>query len=53
MDDFIVIRPSEENSDEKIQARLPKIRDYHNEILKRATLVTRHDSGGDGETAEL
>lgn len=49
MDDFIVIRPSEENSDEKIQARLPKIRDYQNEILKRATLVTRHG----GESAEL
>ena len=49
MDDFIVIRPSEENSDEKIQARLPKIRDYQNEILKRATFVTRHS----GESAEL
>jgi hypothetical protein len=45
MDDFIVIRPSEENSDEKIQARLPKIRDYPNEILKRATSVTRHGDG--------
>lgn len=48
MDDFIVIRPSEENSDEKIQARLPKIRDYPNEILKRATFVTRQGSGGGG-----
>lgn len=41
MDDFIVIRPSEENSDEKIKARLPKIRDYPSEILKRATSVKR------------
>jgi len=49
MDDFIVIRPLEENSDEKIQARLPKIRDYQNEILKRATFVTRHS----GESAKL
>lgn len=37
MDDFIVMKPIPGNTDQDIQARLPKIRDYHNEILKRAT----------------
>ena len=37
IDDFIVLKPSVGNSDKEINARLPKIRDYHNEILKRAT----------------
>ncbi len=37
IDDFIVLKPSVGNTDKEINARLPKIRDYHNEILKRAT----------------
>jgi hypothetical protein len=37
MDDFIVICPSEENTSEKIKARLPKVRDYNNEILQKAS----------------
>lgn len=37
MDDFIVMKPIPGNTDQDIQARLPKIRDYHNEILKRAS----------------
>jgi hypothetical protein len=36
IEDFIVLKPSVGNSDKEINARLPKIRDYHNEILKRA-----------------
>jgi hypothetical protein len=35
MDDFIVLKPSSGNTDEEIKARLPKVRDYHSEILKR------------------
>lgn len=37
MDDFIVMKPIPGNTDEDIKARLPKIRDYHNEIMKRAS----------------
>ena len=37
IEDFIVLKPSVGNTDKEINARLPKIRDYHNEILKRAT----------------
>jgi hypothetical protein len=37
IEDFIVLKPSVGNSDKEINARLPKIRDYHNEILKRAS----------------
>jgi hypothetical protein len=33
IDDFIVLKPT----DEHIKARLPKIRDYHGEIMKRAS----------------
>ena len=35
MDDFIVMKPIPGNTDEEIIARLPKIRDYQNEIMKR------------------
>jgi len=35
MDDFIVMKPIPGNTDEEIFARLPKIRDYQNEIMKR------------------
>ena len=37
MDDFIVLKPATGNSEEEIKARLPKVRDYHSEILKRTT----------------
>lgn len=37
IDDFIVLKPSAGNTDKEINARLPKIRDYHSEIMKRAT----------------
>lgn len=36
IDDFIVLKPSVGNTDKEINARLPKIRDYHSEIMKRA-----------------
>jgi hypothetical protein len=47
MDDFIVMKPIPGNTDQDIQARLPKIRDYHNEILKRATERKVNDRGDD------
>ena len=37
IDDFIVLKPSAGNTDEEINARLPKIRDYNSEIMKRAS----------------
>lgn len=37
MDDFIVMKHIPGNSDEEINARLPKIRDYQNEINKRSS----------------
>jgi hypothetical protein len=36
IDDFIVLKPS----DEHIKARLPKLRDYHGEIMKRVSTTT-------------
>ena len=44
IDDFIVLKPSVGNSDKEINARLPKIRDYHNEILKRAADADADDT---------
>ena len=44
IDEFIVLKPSIGNSDKEINARLPKIRDYHNEILKRATDADADDA---------
>lgn len=38
MDDFIVMKPIPGNTDEEINARLPKIRDYQHEIMKRASV---------------
>jgi hypothetical protein len=35
MDDFIVMKPIPGNTDEDIKARLPKIRDYRQEITMR------------------
>ena len=40
MDDFIVLKPVSGNTDEEIKARLPKVRDYHSEIMKRTTATT-------------
>ena len=36
MDDFIVMKPLSADREKEITDRLPKIRDYHNEIMKRA-----------------
>lgn len=37
IDDFIVLKPATNQTDEHINAKLPKVRDYHGEIMKRAT----------------
>ena len=42
MDDFIVMKPIPGNTDEEINARLPKIRDYQHEIMKRASAPQAH-----------
>lgn len=39
IDDFIVLKPSVNQTDEHINARLPKVRDYHGEIMKRASAL--------------
>lgn len=35
IDDFIILKPAARPDDDEINARLPKIRDYHNEITRR------------------
>jgi hypothetical protein len=35
IDDFIILKPVARPDDDEINARLPKIRDYHNEITRR------------------
>ncbi len=45
MDDFIVMKPIPGNKDEDIKARLPKIRDYHQEITMRVA----NGGGGGGD----
>jgi len=45
MDDFIVMKPIPGNTDEDIKARLPKIRDYHQEITMRVA----NGGGGGGD----
>ena len=47
MDDFIVMKPIPGNTDEDIKARLPKIRDYHQEITMR--VANGGDGGGGGD----
>ena len=47
MDDFIVMKPIPGNTDEDIKARLPKIRDYHQEITMR--VANGGGSGGDNQ----
>lgn len=51
IDDFIVLKPAANNTDEQIKARLPKLRDYHGEIMKRAasTFEDKTDSESDGD----
>jgi len=50
MDDFIVMKPIPGNTDEDIKARLPKIRDYHQEITMRvANGGGGGSSGGDNQ----
>ena len=48
MDDFIVMKPIPGNTDEDIKARLPKIRDYHQEITMR---VANGGGGGSGSSS--
>ena len=36
IDDFIILKPTARPDDNEINSRLPKIRDYHNEIAQRA-----------------
>ena len=36
IDDFIILKPTARPDDDEINSRLPKIRDYHNEIAQRA-----------------
>ena len=47
MDDFIVMKPIPGNTDEEIKARLPKIRDYHQEITMR--MAGGGGGGGDNQ----
>jgi hypothetical protein len=49
LDDFIVLKPAMNNTDEQIKARLPKLRDYHGEIMKRATSTFEDKTGSDGD----
>jgi hypothetical protein len=52
IDDFIVLKPATNNTDEQINARLPKVRDYHGEIMKRAasTFEDKTGSSSDGDS---
>jgi hypothetical protein len=49
IDDFIVLKPAINQTDEHINARLPKVRDYHGEIMKRATTNADSDSDSDSD----
>jgi hypothetical protein len=49
MDDFIVMKPIPGNTDEDIKARLPKIRDYHQEITMRVANGGGGGGGGDNQ----
>jgi hypothetical protein len=48
MDDFIVMKPIPGNTDEDIKARLPKIRDYRQEITMRVAGSSSGSSSGIG-----
>lgn len=49
LDEFIVLKPATNNTDQQIKARLPKLRDYHGEIMKRATSTFEDKTGSDGD----
>lgn len=49
IDDFIVLKPAINQTDEHINARLPKVRDYHGEIMKRATTNAENDADSDSD----
>lgn len=49
IDDFIVLKPATNNTDEHIKARLPKVRDYYGEIMKRAISTFEGKTGGDSD----
>jgi hypothetical protein len=49
IDDFIVLKPAINQTDEHINARLPKVRDYHGEIMKRATTNAENDGDSDSD----
>ena len=53
MDDFIVMKPIPGNTDEDIKARLPKIRDYHQEITMRVANGGGGGGGGGGGDNQL
>jgi hypothetical protein len=44
IDEFIILKPTARPDDVEINARLPKIRDYHNEIAKRADAAAAANS---------
>ena len=53
IDDFIVLKPATNNTDEQIKSRLPKVRDYHGEIMRRAASTFEHtnsDSDSDSDS---
>ena len=50
IDDFIVLKPAANNTDEQIKARLPKLRDYHGEIIKRAASTFEDMTGCDSDS---
>jgi hypothetical protein len=50
IDDFIVLKPAINQTDEHINARLPKVRDYHGEIMKRATTNAENDGDSDSDS---
>jgi hypothetical protein len=50
IDDFIVLKPAINQTDEHIKARLPKLRDYHGEIMKRAASTFEDKTGNSSES---
>jgi hypothetical protein len=47
IDDFIILKPKERpDDDDEIKSRLPKIRDYHNEITRRTEEAATANSIG-------
>jgi hypothetical protein len=52
IDDFIVLKPATNNTDEQIKDRLPKVRDYHGEIMKRAASTFEDKTGDDSDDSD-